>query len=100
MKKLSIIIPCYNEKNHIPLILSHFAAVIETRPIEVILVNNGSTDGSEKIFNEKLSICTGAPVILEATTVTADLIIWFLIIAIHTKEKTTIPSHIRNFFIE
>mgnify|MGYP001583149489 CR=1 FL=1 len=58
MKKLSIIIPCYNEKNHIPLILSHFAAVIETRPIEVILVNNGSTDGSEKIFNE---ICSHFP---------------------------------------
>ncbi|GAB6109648.1 glycosyltransferase family 2 protein [Fusibacter bizertensis] len=48
---LSVVVPCYNEKENIPLILNRFSEVINTRSIEVILVNNGSTDGSEEIFN-------------------------------------------------
>lgn len=43
-KRLSIVIPCYNEARSIPLILNRFAATIEQRNIEVILVENGSTD--------------------------------------------------------
>lgn len=52
--KLSIIVPCYNEKDNIPLILERFSKCIEARNIEVILVNNGSTDGSEKIIEALL----------------------------------------------
>lgn len=50
--KLSIIVPCYNEERNIPLILEKFNEVIKTDDIEVLLVNNGSTDNSEKVFKE------------------------------------------------
>ncbi|TRX13405.1 glycosyltransferase family 2 protein [Flavobacterium gawalongense] len=49
--KLSIIVPCYNEEKNIPLILEKFNEVIKTDDIEVVLVDNGSTDKSEKVFN-------------------------------------------------
>ena len=44
--KLSIIVPCYNESKNIPIILERFAAIINREDIEVVLVNNGSTDNS------------------------------------------------------
>jgi glycosyltransferase involved in cell wall biosynthesis len=50
--KLSIVVPCYNEEKNIPLILEKFDKVIKTEDIEVVLVNNGSTDSSKQIFNE------------------------------------------------
>lgn len=50
--RLSIIVPCYNEERNIPLILKKFNEVINTDDIEVILVNNGSTDGSKEVFDK------------------------------------------------
>ncbi len=50
--KLSIVVPCYNEEENIPLILNKFNEVIKRDDVEVILVNNGSTDNSEDVFNE------------------------------------------------
>jgi len=50
--KLSIVVPCYNEEKNIPLILEKFNNIIKRDDIEVILVNNGSTDNSEKVLNE------------------------------------------------
>lgn len=52
--KLSIVVPCYNEEKNIPLILEKFNSVINRDDVEVILVNNGSTDNSEKVMNELL----------------------------------------------
>ncbi len=52
--KLSIVVPCYNEAENIPLILKRFSEVIKRDDIEVILVNNGSTDNSEDILNSLL----------------------------------------------
>jgi len=49
--KLSIIVPCYNEEKNIPLILEKFSSVINSDDIEVLLVNNGSTDNSERVMN-------------------------------------------------
>lgn len=49
--KLSIIVPCYNEAKNIPLILGKFNEVIKTNDIEVVLVNNGSTDNSQEVFD-------------------------------------------------
>ena len=49
--KLSVVVPCYNEEENIPLILSRFDKLINNRDIEVILVNNGSTDNSEQILS-------------------------------------------------
>lgn len=51
--KLSIIVPCYNEAKNIPLILNRFAEVMIPES-ELILVNNGSNDGSDKVFEEEL----------------------------------------------
>lgn len=54
MKLLSIVVPCYNESKNISLILKRFKDVIDTDEIEVILVDNGSTDNSSEIFAELL----------------------------------------------
>ena len=50
--KLSIIVPCYNESKNIPIILERFAAIINREDIEVVLVNNGSTDNSKAVINK------------------------------------------------
>ncbi len=52
--KLSVVVPCYNEARNIPLILSGFEKVIERDDIEVVLVNNGSTDDSKMVFEDLL----------------------------------------------
>lgn len=52
--KLSIIIPCYNEEKNIPFIYNTLNNVIDEN-IEIILVNNGSTDNSQKIME---SLCS------------------------------------------
>lgn len=48
--KLSIVVPCYNEAKNIPLILERFHKVITRPDIEVVLVNNGSTDNSHDVL--------------------------------------------------
>ncbi len=52
--KYSIVVPCYNEAENIPLLLERFQQVLRGSVIEVILVNNGSTDGSEQVLQELL----------------------------------------------
>ena len=51
---LSIIVPCYNEGKNIPLVLSRFKQVIKGNNVEVIMVENGSVDGSDKILKDHL----------------------------------------------
>jgi polyisoprenyl-phosphate glycosyltransferase len=50
MKKLSIVMPCYNESKSIPYILDRFAQVIGERDIEVVLVDNGSFDETPAVL--------------------------------------------------
>ena len=52
---LSIVVPCYNEAKNIPLILKRFDEIINRSDIEIILVNNGSTDNSESVLVGLLS---------------------------------------------
>jgi glycosyltransferase involved in cell wall biosynthesis len=53
---LSIIVPCYNEEKNIPLIIDAFAQLVQQNPgIEVLLVNNGSTDNSALVFEALLA---------------------------------------------
>tara|TARA_B100000787_G_C16180339_1_gene291426 strand:- start:804 stop:1505 length:702 start_codon:yes stop_codon:yes gene_type:complete len=61
--KLSIIVPCYNESQNIPLILEKFASVIKKDDVEVILVNNGSKDNSKEVLNELIPKYTFARVV-------------------------------------
>lgn len=53
--KLSVIVPCYNEADNIPLIIKRFKEILPAQfEGEILLVNNGSTDHSEKIFEREL----------------------------------------------
>ena len=52
---LSIVIPCYNESKNLPLILETFKASIHRDDVEVILVDNGSTDDSARILEELMA---------------------------------------------
>ncbi len=54
MKKLSIVIPCYNEVDDIPKLLERFARVIDDYDIEVIIIDNGSVDGTSQLLNKLL----------------------------------------------
>lgn len=47
---LSIIIPCYNEARNLPLLLDAFSQVNFSQQIEVILVENGSSDESANLL--------------------------------------------------
>lgn len=51
---VSVVIPCYNEEKNIPLILDKFRKVIQDEELEVILVDNGSTDCSARVLAELL----------------------------------------------
>ena len=51
MKRLSIVVPCYNEAKNIPLLLERFArAITRSDEIEVVLVDNGSTDQTKELL--------------------------------------------------
>lgn len=54
MKKLSIVVPCYNEAKNIPLILERFDEVIMRDDLEVMLVDNGSYDETQQVLGEIL----------------------------------------------
>jgi glycosyltransferase involved in cell wall biosynthesis len=58
MKKpdLSIVLPCYNEEKNIPLILEKFKNIENKKiNIELVLVDNGSTDNSRKVMLELIN---------------------------------------------
>jgi len=48
--KLSLIIPCYNEAKNLPTLIKRCKDVFSKEDIEVILVDNGSTDETPKIL--------------------------------------------------
>ena len=51
--KMSIVIPCYNEKDNLPLLFARLDECnFASSDIQVVLVNNGSTDGSETVFEK------------------------------------------------
>jgi len=52
--RFSIVVPCYNEARNIPLLLERFAAVMTRDDLEVILINNGSTDTSAEVLERLL----------------------------------------------
>jgi len=54
MMRLSLIIPCYNEADNLPLLLERCKDVACESEVEVILVDNGSTDNSPDVLRELL----------------------------------------------
>jgi hypothetical protein len=54
--RFSIVLPCYNEAGTLPSLIARFSEVIGDRnDLEVIFVNNGSTDTSAEVFRRELS---------------------------------------------
>src|SRR4051794_11593216 len=51
---LSLVIPCYNEQENVPTLLTRVAGSLEKirRPYEVILIDDGSTDETPKLLAE------------------------------------------------
>jgi glycosyltransferase involved in cell wall biosynthesis len=63
--KLSLIIPCYNESANIPLLLERCHKLKMNPDIEVILVDNGSTDNTADVLSQLLpsyTNCRSIPV--------------------------------------
>lgn len=52
--KLTIVVPCYNEAENIPFLLERFNSIIGRKNIEVLLINNGSTDNTEEVISRLL----------------------------------------------
>jgi len=52
--KLSLIIPCYNEAKNLPLLLERCASLGNSENIEVVLVDNGSSDNSSEVLQRLL----------------------------------------------
>jgi glycosyltransferase involved in cell wall biosynthesis len=50
--KYSLVIPCFNESSSLPSLISEIENIVSSYDIEFILVNNGSTDNSEKFLRE------------------------------------------------
>lgn len=52
--KLSLIIPCYNEAANLPLLLERCSSLGNSANIEIILVDNGSTDHTAQVLDSLL----------------------------------------------
>ncbi|MBC7784450.1 MAG: glycosyltransferase [Burkholderiales bacterium] len=54
---LSLVIPCYNEQENVPTLLSRVESSLNTlgKPFEVILIDDGSTDQTPQMLNEAKS---------------------------------------------
>ena len=53
--KLSVVLPCYNEAENIPLVLAAYEKVWPEFPAELVLVNNGSTDNSAEVLEREIA---------------------------------------------
>jgi glycosyltransferase involved in cell wall biosynthesis len=62
---ISIVVPIYNEVENIPELVERTFAVMEgmDRPFEVILVDDGSTDGSEAVYSSLAHTYEGLKVV-------------------------------------
>ena len=51
MIELSVVIPCFNESNNLPIIYENIKKKLNKKNIEVVIVDNGSTDNSGSFLN-------------------------------------------------
>ena len=56
MADLTLIIPCYNEEKNIKELFDQISRLENKFFLEVIIVNNGSTDNSAEIISSKKNI--------------------------------------------
>ena len=50
--KFSLVIPCYNEEKNIPILIKKYKNFLNDKKNEIVLINNGSTDNSSKVFKK------------------------------------------------
>src|SRR5258707_5161046 len=53
--RFSIVLPCYNEAENIPLMLAEYQKVWPEFSAELVLVNNGSTDHTPEVLERELA---------------------------------------------
>lgn len=53
--KLSLVIPCYNEARNLPLLVARLRERFDRDDVEVVLVDNGSTDDSPDVLRTLLA---------------------------------------------
>ena len=61
MKKLSVIVPCYNEEAVLPAFyeaITKVAASCSAYDFELLFVNDGSRDNTQNIIEEVIKICS------------------------------------------
>lgn len=53
---LSLVIPCYNERENIPTLLSRVGSALAAlnQPFEVLIIDDGSTDGSSQMLQDAI----------------------------------------------
>ncbi|WP_317898634.1 glycosyltransferase family 2 protein [Aurantibacillus circumpalustris] len=53
---LSLVLPCYNEQDNLPALFERLDKLTQAKQqLEIVLVNNGSTDNSALIFEQELN---------------------------------------------
>ena len=52
--KFSLVIPCYNEASNLPSLLSGCKKLLDRSDVEIILVDNGSTDDTPAVLKNIL----------------------------------------------
>ena len=52
---VSVVLPCYNEKGNIQGILDRYRPLAEKGPLTLVLVDNGSTDGTGAAIDEEIA---------------------------------------------
>lgn len=52
--RFSLIIPCYNEAANLPLLLDRCREITRKPDVEIVFVDNGSTDNSQDVLNHLL----------------------------------------------
>lgn len=57
--RFSLIIPCYNEAENLPLLLNRCQSLVAHAGVEVVLVDNGSTDDSPAVLRALLPAYPG-----------------------------------------
>ena len=56
MAFLTLVIPCFNEADNLPALIRKCEKAFENEDVEVILVNNGSNDNSERIMRKQIRL--------------------------------------------
>ena len=60
---LTIVIPCFNESQSLPILLDKCLKLVSNKQIHVIIVNNGSSDDSLKILDKYVDIDSNLTII-------------------------------------